>query len=210
MSAAEHQREDTAHDVDAEPRLARQTRRTTARDAAAAADETAGPADLVGRWGPVQPWPVVGVHTALLPDGRVLAFDSVADRWDDPEPHDHTRATVWDPATGTHTPVNVDLGFNIFCSGLAHLIDGSVFAAGGNRNPELEGIRQTHVFNPATNTWRLGPTMAVARWYPSVTPLPSGELLITEGGPDVPEIATRTASALRSLPGGTLNLQLSP
>ena len=69
-----------------------------------------------------------------------------------------TRATVWDPATGTQTPVNVNTGYNIFCSGLAHLIDGSVFIAGGNKDQQLNGIVQTHLFNPATNTWSLGPT----------------------------------------------------
>ena len=73
---------------------------------------------------------------------------------------DHTRATVWDPATGTQTPVNVDTGYNVFCSGLAHLIDGRMFLAGGNKDQQLNGIVQTHLFDPATTpgasarTWR--------------------------------------------------------
>ena len=96
---------------------------------------------------------------------------------------DYTRATVWDPATGAQTPVNVDTGFNIFCSGLAHLMDGSLFIAGGNKDAQLNGIVQTHLFNPTTNTWSLGPNMAAGRWYPSVTPLRNGEMLITEGRP---------------------------
>ena len=61
---------------------------------------------------------------------------------------DHTRATLWDPATGTQTPVNVDTGFNIFCSGLAHLPDGRMFMAGGNKDQQLNGIVQTHIFDP--------------------------------------------------------------
>jgi hypothetical protein len=35
-------------------------------------------------------------------------------------------------------------GYNVFCSGLAHLMNGNVFVAGGNR--ELQGIVQTHLF----------------------------------------------------------------
>ena len=94
------------------------------------------------------------------------------------EPRSGTRVT------GTQTSVNVTTGFNIFCSGLAHLMDGSLFAAGAARRTLCStGIRQTHVFDPTTNTWSLGPDMAAARWYPSVTPLSNGEMLITEGGP---------------------------
>src|SRR4051794_15907416 len=63
-----------------------------------------GPQDT-GEWGPVVDWPVVGVHVALLPNGKVLAYDSVGDNATESYPvQDHTRATVWDPATGTQPP----------------------------------------------------------------------------------------------------------
>ena len=164
----------------------------------------------VGQWGPVIDWPVVGVHVALLPNGKVLAYDSVGDNATETYPvHNFTRATVWDPATGAQTSVNVDTGFNIFCSGLAHLMDGSLFIAGGNKDAQLNGIVQTHLFNPTTNTWSLGPNMAAGRWYPSVTPLRNGEMLITEGGPDIPEVRT-TSGPLRSLSTASLNLPLYP
>jgi hypothetical protein len=147
---------------------------------------------------------VVGVHVALLPNGKVLAYDSVGDNATETYPvHNFTRATVWDPATGAQTSVNVDTGFNIFCSGLAHLMDGSLFIAGGNKDAQLNGIVQTHLFNPTTNTWSLGPNMTAGRWYPSVTPLRNGEMLITEGGPDVPEVRT-TGGPLRSLSTASL------
>src|SRR5690348_3483659 len=45
---------------------------------AAAAALAGGPQDI-GSWGPVVDWPVVGVHVALLPNGKVLAYDSVGD-----------------------------------------------------------------------------------------------------------------------------------
>ena len=206
-----HQSEDSApHRAADEPALSSFTSRATARDAATALAAVAAPAQDVGSWGPVTAWPVVGVHVALLPNGKVLAHDSVGDKAAESYAvHDHTRATVWDPVTGTQTPVDVHTGFNVFCSGLAHLTNGSLFLAGGNKDYALNGIVQTHTFNPATNTWSLGPNMAVGRWYPSVTPLRNGEMLITEGGPDTPEIRTNTGT-LRELSAAALNLPLYP
>jgi hypothetical protein len=206
-----HEAEDSSpHAASAEPRLESFTSQATARDAAIAAAAVTGPVQDVGQWGPVVDWPVVGVHVALLPNGKVLAYDSVGDKATETyQVHDHTRATVWDPATGTQTPVDVNTGYNIFCSGLAHLPDGSLFTAGGNKDAQLNGIVQTHTFNPNTNTWSLGPDMAVGRWYPSVTPLRNGEMLITEGGPDTPEVRT-TAGGLRTLSTASLNLPLYP
>jgi hypothetical protein len=205
-----HFEEDSVvHSPAEERRLERRTRAATARDAQAAAAAVTGNEGQVGQWGPVVDWPVVGVHVALLENGKVLAYDSVGDHATETyEVHDHTRATVWDPATGTQTPVWVT-GYNIFCSGLAHLMDGPLFVAGGNKNAQFDGIVQTHVFDSDTNTWSLGPDMAAGRWYPSVTPLDNGEMLITEGGPDTPEVRT-TDGGLRALNTASLNLPLYP
>ena len=193
-----------------ERRLDRRTTAATAADADAAAATVTGNEDQVGQWGPVVDWPVVAIHAALLENGKVLAYDSVGDNATETYPvHDHTRATVWDPVTGTQTPVTVTTGYNIFCSGLAHLMDGSVFVAGGNKNAQLDGIVQTHIFDPKTNTWSLGPNMANERWYPSVTPLRNGEMLITEGGPDTPEVR-KTDGGLRALSSASLDLPLYP
>ena len=164
----------------------------------------------MGQWGPVVDWPVVGVHVALLPNGKVLAYDSVGDNATETYPvHDHTRATIWDPSTGIHTPVNVNTGFNIFCSGLAHLPDGRMFMAGGNKDSQLNGIVQTHLFDSGTNLWSLGPNMAAGRWYPSVTPLNNGEMLITSGRVNTPEVRT-LAGGLRALSTASLGLPLYP
>jgi hypothetical protein len=204
------QEDSVAHEPAAERRLERRTSAATATDAELAAAAVAGDPGQVGGWGPVVDWPVVGVHVALLENGKVLAYDSVGDNATETYPvHDHTRATVWDPATGTHTAVNVDTGYNLFCSGLAHLADGSLFLAGGNKDAQLHGIVQTHVFDSATNAWSLGQDMAFERWYPSVTPLHDGEMLITEGGPDVPEVR-ELDGGLRALNTASLNLPLYP
>jgi hypothetical protein len=206
-----HRAEDAVvHDPATEARLGRETQLRSAAESRAAAAAVADDPGQVGQWGPVVDWPVVGIHVALLPNGKVLAWDSVGDRATEAFPvHDFTRATVYDPATGTHTPATVDTGFNVFCAGFAHLIDGSLFLAGGNRDAQLNGIVQTHLFNPANNDWSLGPNMAAGRWYPSVTPLTNGEMLITEGGPDMPEVR-KTDGSLRALSTASLNLPLYP
>jgi hypothetical protein len=206
-----HQAEDeVVHDAATEARLGRETRLRSAAESRSAAAAVAADPGQAGQWGPVVDWPVVGIHVALLPNGKVLAWDSVGDRATESFPvHDFTRATVYDPATGTHTPATVDTGFNVFCAGFAHLTDGSVFLAGGNKDAQLNGIVQTHLFNPANNDWSLGANMAAGRWYPSVTPLTNGEMLITEGGPDMPEVR-RTDGSLRALSTASLNLPLYP
>ena len=210
-TVAGHWAEDAVvHNLAAERGLEGVTRLRSAAASQATAAAVAADAGQVGQWGPVVNWPVVGIHVSLLPDGRVLAWDSVGDRATETFPvHDFTRATVYDPVTGTHTPATVDTGYNVFCAGFAHLADGTVFLAGGNKDAQLNGIVQTHLFNPASNAWSLGPNMAAGRWYPSVTPLTNGELLITEGGPDMPEVR-RTDGTLRALSTASLNLPLYP
>jgi Domain of unknown function (DUF1929)/Bacterial Ig domain len=210
-TAAGHQAEDEViHSPAIEKRLNRNTRVLSAAASEATAAAVAVDPGQVGAWGPVDPWPVVGIHVALLPNGKVLAWDSVGDAATEKfTNHTFTRATVYDPATGTHTNVDVDTGHNIFCAGFAHLSDGRLFIAGGNLNSALNGIVQTHLFNPASNAWSLGPNMAAARWYPSVTPLTNGEMLITEGGPDIPQVR-RTDGSLRTLSSAGLNLPLYP
>ena len=50
--------------------------------------------------------------------------------------------------------------------------------------------------------------MAAGRWYPSVTPMSNSEMLITSGGPTIPEVR-KTDGNLRSL-SAALSLPLYP
>jgi Domain of unknown function (DUF1929)/Bacterial Ig domain len=200
----DHVEEDAvSHDPAMETRFNQLTKALSAVESQAAT--VAGTEGEVGQWGPVADWPLVPMHAALLPNGKVLAYDNVGDMAPENYPDQtSTRATVWDPATGSHTDVRYG-GYNLFCSGLAHLTDGSLFLAGGNKNVFSAGLEKTNYFDPAANTWTLGPDMAVGRWYPSLTPLPNGEMLITEGGPDIPEVR-QTDGTLRTLSSASQNL----
>src|SRR5436190_5044342 len=130
-TVAGHMAQDSVAPTAAQQRaLNRHTRAVSARARKVAKAAVAANPHDVGQWGPVVNWPVVAVHAALLPNGKVLAYDSIGDNATESYPvQDHTRATVWNPTTGSQTAVNEvapagQQGFNIFCSGLAHLFDG--------------------------------------------------------------------------------------
>jgi hypothetical protein len=161
--------------------------------AAAAQDPGQG-----GKWSSVLPTSVVPIFQAVLPNGKVLIWDSVGQDAPEQMPDNtFTRAMVWDPQTNTSVRKDVS-GYNIFCAGYTQLADGNVLVAGGNKNTALDGIVQTHIFNWQTETWKPGPDMAAARWYPAVQALGNDEAVIVGGGPTVPEVY-QTDGKLRRL-----------
>ena len=160
---------------------------------AAAADPGVG-----GAWSSVMPTDVVPIFQAVLPNGKVLMWDSVGDGpVDSYSDHSFTRALVWDPNTNTSVRRDVQ-GYNIFCAGYTQLADGRLLVAGGNKDSASNGIVQTHIFDWRTETWSRGPDMASARWYPSVAALGNDEAVIMGGGPSIPEVY-ETNGALRRL-----------
>ena len=162
-----------------------------------------GTPDQIGQWSGVIGMPVIPIFTALLPNGKVLMWDSVGDAPTESfSVHNFTRAAVWDPIANTSSRVDVS-GFNIFCAGFAHMADGKVFVAGGNKDSALNGIRQTHTFDFNTNTWSRGPDMAYERWYPSVAALANSEHFVMGGGPDTHEVR-QTNNTMRTLTGAVI------
>ena len=156
-----------------------------------------GDPGLVGNWSAVIPAPVVPIFEALLPNGKILMWDSVGDGPAESYPDQtFTRAAVYDPQTFTSKRVDV-AGSNIFCAGFVQLANGNVFVAGGNADSALHGSRQTHVFDWRTESWSRGPDMQDGRWYPSVGSMPDDEALIIGGGPTVAEIRTTTGGLRR-------------
>ena len=210
-----HAEEDAVvHSAADERRLERRTEAITKPDARAAADADEDDPGDVGSWGPVVDWPVVAVNAALLPNGDVLAYDSVGDM------APATTRTTTSPGrpsgirtTGAQTAVNATTGFNLFCSGLAHLIDGTIFTAGGNKNPSMQGIEQTHIFDGADPLVDAGAghgrgqagTRASPRWRTRRRLISDG----TEGYADVPEVR-QTDGSLRQLSDAALDLPLYP
>jgi hypothetical protein len=161
---------------------------------------TGGMSALVGQWSAVLPAPMVQVHQHLLLDGRVLSFGGSSGI-----------PQVFDPATGIFTAApSPSL---LFCSGHAFLPDGRLVVSGGGTGNGL-GHPNTDIFNPATTSWISGPTMAYARWYPTNTTLPDGEILTMAGADEsgnpvpIPEIGDGTS--WRSLTGASFALPNYP
>ncbi len=141
---------------------------------------------------------VVPIFQAVLPNGKVLMWDSVGQSAPEQMPtNNFTRAMVWDPTTNTYNRRDVS-GYNIFCAGYTQLANGNVLVAGGNKNAALDGIVQTHIFNWQNETWSRGPDMAAARWYPAVQALGNNEAVIVGGGQAIPEVY-QTDGKLRRL-----------
>jgi WD40 repeat protein len=108
----------------------------------------------------------VFVHVHLLRDGRVLAFGKVGD------------PQVWNPVTGSFTAVpSASL---VFCAGHDFLPNGNVLVAGGHMGSS-KGLPNTNTFDVAAGSWVVGPPMAKARWYPTNTTLPNGEVVTLSG-----------------------------
>jgi galactose oxidase len=121
-----------------------------------------------GQWSTPFAWPVVAVHLHLLPSGRVLSWGRVG------EPQ------LWDPSTGGFTPVPSST--MVFCSGHTFLADGRLLVTGGHLG-DLRGLADVNLFNGTSEAWESEPRMRWARWYPTSTTLPDGEVL-TLGGSD--------------------------
>ncbi|MGH8627383.1 MAG: PA14 domain-containing protein [Gammaproteobacteria bacterium] len=171
----------------------------------------------IGEWSAVLDWPLMAIHAHVLPNGKVLAWDAAPDDADSVSETQAgstgTRVTLWDPVTNEHQSVD-ETSTILFCAGHAHLSDGNLFTAGGTIGPGNNPIHDTMVFDVAQNTWLRGPALTYPRWYPTVTPLANGDMLITDGFitsvPErVPEIF-RLDGQIHTLPGANLDLPLYP
>jgi hypothetical protein len=151
-----------------------------------------------GSWSSVINTDVVPVFQAVLPNGKILMWDSVGTNPAESYPDQtYTRAMVWNPADNSYKRVDVH-GYNIFCAGYSQMANGNVLVAGGNKDQALDGIKQTHIFDWQTETWSRGADMQGERWYPAVTSLANGESFIIAGGPAFAEVY-QTNNTIRTL-----------
>lgn len=134
-------------------------------------------AHLLGMWSQVYDWPLNGLHTVLLPNGRVLSYGTPKGA---PANQDGRTFDVWDPQLGfgesSHRTDYDAQRVNSFCSGAAFNADGSLLISGGN------SPLQSSLFTPGTGAVTTSPfQMAADRWYGSMITLPDGRLLMMGG-----------------------------
>jgi hypothetical protein len=152
----------------------------------------AGPADAhqKGVFGAAFTWPIIPLHTVLLPDGRVLSYGSKPSGLQGGQLH----YAVWDPAAGMGSKSKLLLsnttGTDIFCAGQALLPQsGDVLLVGGDRlvnGKRNYANRDVNIFTGADNALtKQSQSMAYQRWYATVVTTASGELAVLGGRDDM-------------------------
>ena len=184
-------------------------REVTAARASALADAAPPPglADPAanGLWEGLRKIPSTAIHGVLMPTGKVLCF-SQPKYPQEVESVDGGTAHVWDPAIraveGRSRPPRVNYDgrdggaivnapANLWCAGQTLLPDGRVLVVGGNLEyptanglgdgAGFKGARWVMTFDPWTETWTRYADMPHGRWYPTLTTLPNGKVLIIGG-----------------------------
>ena len=143
-----------------------------------------------GAWGPVFDWPLIPIHSVLMPDGRVMTYGSRPDG----SSTAYFNLDLWDnegnPDSG-HLSIANGTGVDIFCGSqlllppLTHTSTPTVFMAGGDAwngiTSTFIGIQGTTVFNAASNSLNAGLNMNQPRWYSTSITLTNGETYIQGG-----------------------------
>jgi hypothetical protein len=111
---------------------------------------------------------------ASLPDGRVL----VAGGYDDDTAADVASAEVFNPSTGTFSPVG-SMTRPREEAGAAPLADGRILVAGGYDDGTT--LDSTEIFDPNTNTFSPGPPLPYITYGPAAAAISGGRILVAGG-----------------------------
>jgi galactose oxidase len=144
------------------------------------------------------------------------------DTWDSTQALEAGHSSAWYGAgvigNGLSYPITCPNPNNtdMFGAGHAHTPDGQLFVAGGmgvgptitanTGNPwdgVYYGVKNTNSYDPVTHQWQPGPRLNRPRWYPTVTTLSDGQMLVS-GGSD----ATFGSFGLPNYAGADGNLDL--
>ncbi len=154
------------------------------------ATEVTGDSDahVTGVWTDPVEWPLSAIHAVVLPNGKVMTYGTNgagtklnAFKYD-----------IWDPSAGltpgSHTTLPVKTSTNLFCSAQTVLPwSGQVLITGGDENglpggSQFDAVSDVNLFDPENQTvTRMADSTSRARWYPTVTTLPSGAILVHGG-----------------------------
>lgn len=155
---------------------------------------------LVGAWDPPFALPLIAIHSAVLPTGKVLLFSA-----EHGVPGIH--GWILDPATLALTNVPPPPPWNPDCAGQSFLPDGRLLVAGGTVSfTPLTGTKLAYTFDPYTEQWTRIADMARGRWYPTCVTLEDGTVTTLSGLSDVP--STPNPDIERWDPAGTDTWQI--
>ena len=124
----------------------------------------------LGCWGEVLPWGTIAVHMVALKNGLVQIADAS---------FPNTVVRRFNPADDTiGPPESVTTGHPLFCSGHAQTADGRVLYVGGLTN---DVNFMATLYEPDTNTWVAADDNSANRFYPALTTLSTGKILVLGG-----------------------------
>ncbi len=164
-----------------------------------------------GAFSSVYDWPLIAVHAALTPDGRVLTYGTTGTGTQT----GYFIYDVWDPAAGLgggHMTLQNMTLTDLFCSTQIILPQsGDILISGGDNwtgsNTTNTGNNNSNLFDYGDNTLARSVNMHRSRWYASSTALVNGEIYIQggAGGTDRPEVRQTNGSfrLLSNVPTGT-------
>lgn len=162
--------------------------------------------EIAGSWESPRAWPVVAIHSVLLPSGDVLIWKGLDGT--------STVSTVWNPVTDQFTTGSVTS--DLFCSAHSLLADGRVFVAGGWTGGPPNGPATTRIYDPFSGLWADGPDMLAGRYYATTTTLGDGRVLIAAGTDEngttnrEVEVYDPVLGTIDLLPGATKAMQRYP
>jgi hypothetical protein len=144
-----------------------------------------------------------GGQVILNDQTRLLNMSEAEAQWTMPTPFDggaDEEAQCLIPGCLLNTDADEEIQNSgaLFCADLIHLADGGVMAVGGTNyffEPgfeipvaegtlgvvELQGLRSSRIFDATSNSWRQTGSMSFGRWYPSLAPLPNGDIFVASG-----------------------------
>jgi Domain of unknown function (DUF1929) len=167
-----------------------------------------------GLFGPAFAWPIIPLHMALLPDGRVLAYGT------DQQGNQGAKLVyvIWNPTLGTgsksFTILKNTTPTDIFCSAGSLMakgltgntsLTGDVLIAAGDVT--INGVRNNsdnavNIFNPSNNSLTPYTKMKFKRWYPSIATLRNGNKLVLGGSATLtPDVGVPTPELLNPTTG---------
>ena len=133
-------------------------------------------------------WPSVAVHAGLTPDGKVLTYGLDGNSGTSGA-QSNTTFAIWDPKETRENAFTVlDMSHpvdNAFCSGMILLPNGQMLIAGGSIQGDRDaGNDLVHLYDYRAGTVAMlpeGSDLIEARWYPTMTTLTDGRILLQGG-----------------------------
>jgi galactose oxidase len=144
---------------------------------------------LKGQWQNPFDLPNVGIHAHVLPNGKVLFWGRRLKPGEGDLDVRECTPFLWDPESKSilNTPqpsLEDGTKVNLFCSGHAFLSDGRLLVVGGHFLDSY-GLNSATIYDYRTNAWTptalMGDGDDFRRWYPTVTTLADGSVLVFSG-----------------------------